>query len=238
MLCDLGGRRKRRSTGYTDEVPDESATEPRRRSLRAQQVAQTRAALIEAGRHLFGQHGFAATSVDDLAREARVTTGALYHHFPTKTGLFETVFEQVHTDLMAASARAAVGAPDEIEALARGFEAFLDAVLEPDVQRIIITDGPAVLGLARFTELDERYAFTAIVEAFQAAAGRIHVADPEMLARLLLGTLTRAGMLIASSPQPARTRDAAVKTIRALLAGLSTTAGTHSEPARIGVEED
>ena len=62
-------------------------------SLRAEQVAQTRSALIGAGRRLFGEQGFAATSVDDLARAARVTTGALYHHFPTKTALFETVFE-------------------------------------------------------------------------------------------------------------------------------------------------
>ncbi|MBL7494313.1 TetR/AcrR family transcriptional regulator [Frankia sp. AgB1.9] len=206
------------------QVPTEPEPERRPRSLRAQQVAQTRAALVAAGRELFGERGFAATSVDDLARAAGVTTGALYHHFPTKTGLFETVFEQVHVDLLAASSRAAVEAPDEIESLARGFEAFLDAVLRPDVARIVITDAPAVLGLARFTELDERYAYTAIVDALRgaAAAGRIRVADPETLARLLLGALTRAGMLIASSPHPTQTRDAAAATIRALLAGLAT----------------
>ncbi len=61
-------------------------------SLRAEQVAQTRAALVAAGRRLFGENGFRGTSVEDLAREARVTTGALYHHFPTKTALFEAVF--------------------------------------------------------------------------------------------------------------------------------------------------
>ena len=72
-----------------------------RPSLRAEQVAQTRGALVRAGRRLFGDNGFKATSVDDLAREARVTTGALYHHFPTKSDLFEAVFEQAHTDLMA-----------------------------------------------------------------------------------------------------------------------------------------
>jgi AcrR family transcriptional regulator len=165
--------------------------------------------------------------VEDLAREARVTTGALYHHFPTKTALFETVFEAVHVDLLTASARAADGAPDEIEFLARGFEAFLDAVLQPDVQRIVITDAPAVLGLARFTELDERYAFGAIVGALQAAvaAGTMHADDPETLARLLLGALTRGGMLIANSPEPTRTRDGVGQAIRALLAGLSTADG-------------
>ena len=94
-------------TGYTGEVPPANSpagspsgsAEPPS-SLRAEQVAQTRAALVAAGRRLFGRQGFAATSVDDLAREARVTTGALYHHFPNKTKLFEAVFEQAHTELM------------------------------------------------------------------------------------------------------------------------------------------
>lgn len=192
-------------------------------SLRAEQVAQTRAALVTAARRLFGEHGFAATSVDDVAREARVTTGALYHHFPTKTALFETVFQAVHTDLMAASASAAAGGGEVMEAMGRGFDAFLDAVLLPDVQRIVITDGPSVLGLARFTELDERDAFGAIVAALRAAteAGTIRVEDPETIARLLLGAVTRAGMLIASSPQPQRTRDSASAAIRAVLSGFA-----------------
>ena len=192
-------------------------------SLRAEQVAQTRAALIAAGRRLFGEQGFAATSVDDLARAARVTTGALYHHFPTKTALFETVFEAIHGELMAASASAARGASDEVDALARGFDAFLDAVLEPDVQRILVTDAPAVLGLARFTELDERYAVSAIVAALRAAddAGRLHADDPETIARLLLGALVRGSMLIAGSADPAATRESVGRAVRALLAGFA-----------------
>lgn len=194
-----------------------------RPSLRAEQVKQTRAALLAAGRRLFGRDGFAATSVDDLAREARVTTGALYHHFPTKTALFEAVFEGVHAEMLQASGQAAAGASGELEALSRGFEAFLDAVLEPDVQQIMVTDGPAVLGLARFTELDERYAFADIVAAFQAAtaAGRLSVEDPETIARLLLGALVRGGILIANSAQPGQTRDAVGRAIRAMLSGLA-----------------
>jgi len=194
-------------------------------SLRAEQVAQTRAALIAAGRHLFGRDGFADTSVEDLAREARVTIGALYHHFPTKAALFETVFEAVHAELLTASAVAAQGASDEIELLTLGTEAFLDAVLRPDIQRIIIIDAPAVLGLVRFTELDERYAFAAISAALEAAAasGKLRARDPATLARLLLGAATRGAMLIAGSPEPAQTRHAVATTFRDLLAGLAVT---------------
>jgi AcrR family transcriptional regulator len=192
-------------------------------SLRAQHVQETRAALVAAGRLLFGRDGYAATSVDDLAAEAGVTIGALYHHFPTKTALFETVFEQLHMELLDAGARAAAKGRDPIDQLARAFEAFLDAVLEPDVQRIAITDATAVLGLERYTELDERYAFGAIVAALGAArsAGALRVRDPETVARLLLGALTRGGMLIANSPDPKRTRNAVARSLRELLAGLS-----------------
>jgi AcrR family transcriptional regulator len=188
-------------------------------SLRAEQVAQTRAALIDAGRRLFGADGFRATSVEDLAREARVTTGALYHHFPTKTALFEAVFMQAHTELMTASTDAAQGAADDVVELARGFGAFLDGVLQPDVQRILILDAPGVLGLARFTELDERYAHAVIVHTLEAAAatGSIRVDDPETMTRLLLGALTRGAMLIANSSDPVATRHAVAKSMRALL---------------------
>lgn len=192
-------------------------------SLRAEQVAQTRAALIAAGRRLFGERGFRGTSVEDLAREARLTTGALYHHFPTKTALFEAVFVQTHTDLTSASAKAAKDAPEDRDALTRGIEAFLDGILEPDVQRILILDGPAVLGPARFTELDEKYACAVIVHALKSAAdaGTMRVEDPDTATRLLLGALTRGAMLIANADDPVQTRHAVADSMRTLLNGFT-----------------
>ncbi len=210
---------------YTGGVPGTSSDQPP--SLRAEQVAQTRAALVAAGRRLFGRQGFAGTSVEDVAREARVTTGALYHHFSTKTLLFEAVFEQAHAELMAASAHEAEQAEpaDGVAgSLARGFDAFLDAVLRADVQQIIVVDGPAVLGLIRFTELDERDAFPVIAAALEVAtaSGELKVEDPETLARLLLGALTRGAMLIASSPEPATTREAVANVMYAWMNSFST----------------
>lgn len=205
-------------------MPDPSSAD--RPSLRAEQVAQTYAALIAAGRRLFGRDGYAATSVEDLAREARVTTGALYHHFATKGVLFEAVFEAAHQEMLAASEQAAAGASAPLEFLARGFESFLDAVLQPDVQQILIVDGPAVLGPVRFTELDERYSVAAIVAALRAAVSRgdLRVEDPETVARLLLGAVTRGAMLIAGSAEPEQTRDAVARSMRALFAGLAAPA--------------
>lgn len=190
-------------------------------SLRAEHVAQTRAALVEAGRRLFGERGFAGTSVEDLAREARVTTGALYHHFGAKRLLFEAVFEQAHAEMLETSARHAGEANNEIEFLARGFAASLDVAGRPDMQRILIVDGPAVLGLARFTELDERGVFDVIVAILRGAVagGRLGIDDPETVTRLLLGALTRGAMLIASAPNPAVTRQAVADAMRGLIAG-------------------
>ncbi len=209
---------------YTEGMADNPVPESRADapgSLRAEQVAQTRAALVAAGRLLFGTKGFAATSVEDIARAARVTTGALYHHFPTKAAVFEAVFEQVHTEMLAASAEAYDAADGALEKMAAGFGVFLDWVLEPPVQRILVTDGPAVLGLARFVELDERYALEPAVAALEAAnaAGLVRVEDPATLIRLLFGAMTRAGLLIASSPDPRATRDAVGATFRQMMSG-------------------
>ncbi|HYK68706.1 MAG TPA: TetR/AcrR family transcriptional regulator [Streptosporangiaceae bacterium] len=192
-------------------------------SLRSEQVAQTRAALVSAGRRLFGASGFGATSVEDIAREARVTTGALYHHFPTKAAVFEAVFEQLHAELLTASMAAGVDGGDIVDLLIAGFGVFLDKVQEPEVQRILLTDAPAVLGLQRFIELDERYAFPATVAALTAAneAGALRIDDPPTLARLLLGALTRAGLLVAGSAEPAATRDAVAVMLRAVLIGFA-----------------
>jgi AcrR family transcriptional regulator len=209
--------------GYTEEVPEARAESGERPSLRAEQVAQTRTALLSAGRRLFGERGFAATSVEDVAHEARVTTGALYHHFPTKTVLFESVFEEIHAELLNDSASAALSAEVGVEQLLRGSEVFLDAVLRPDVARILVIDAPSVLGLARFTELDERYAVAATTFVIQAAvdAGALEVDDPETLARLWMGVLTRGGMLIAGSDDPVKTRDEVARTMSGMLAGLA-----------------
>jgi AcrR family transcriptional regulator len=203
-------------------VPEPERAPRARPSLRTEQVAQTRAALIAAGRRLFGDRGFAATSVEDLAQEARVTSGALYHHFPTKTALFESVFERLHEELLNESASAALSEQIGVEQLLRGSEAFLDAVLRPDVARILLVDAPAVLGLTRFTELDERYAVAAAVLMIEAAveAGTLAVEHPDTMARLWMGVLTRGGLLIAGSSDPATIRAEIARAMRALLSGL------------------
>ncbi len=192
-------------------------------TLRKQHVSQTRAALLVAGRMLFGSKGFAGASVEDLANEAGVTTGALYHHFENKTELFAAVFEQVHLEVLARNGEAAARAKNEVGSLVLAFSDFLDAVLDAEVRQIMITDAPSVLGLQRFTELDERYAFVAVVDTLKraAASGELAVRNPEALAHLLLGALVRGAVLIANSTTPTKTSKAVSATINDLLVGLA-----------------
>lgn len=119
----------------------------------------------------------------------------------------------------AAATKAGLG---EVESLVAAFGDFLDAILDPEVCRILITDGPSVLGLERFTELDERFAFAAVVASLERAnaSGVLAVDAPEALAHLLLGALVRRAMLIATSISPRPTRNVVSATIRDLLLGL------------------
>ena len=133
------------------------------------------------------------------------------------------MFEQLHLEVLARNSAVAAKAKGEVDALVRAFDDFLTAVLEPDVRRIMIEDAPSVLGLQRFTEMDERYAFSAIVDVLNRAnaGGELNVAQPEALAHLLLGALVRGGMLIANSSAPRKTRDSVSATLRDLLQGLA-----------------
>lgn len=193
-----------------------------RQSRRQQQTDATRDALGAAARARFAAHGFAGTSIDDIAHDAGVTKGAVYHHFASKDQLFDRVFEEMEVGLAARGAAAARGGTDPLDALARGFESFLDAALEPDVRRIVLIDGPAVLGAERYQELDEKYAYAGVVAAIKRAVrlDLLGPVDPDALARLLLGACASAGALVARADDPIAARDRTAETLRQLIRGL------------------
>ena len=172
----------------------------------AQRTESTRAALVAAGRRLFGRDGFAATSIEDLTAEAGVTRGALYHHFETKEALFEAVFESVEVELLARAAKASSGGKDPWARLKVGCRAFLQSASDPEVQRIISVDAPSVLGWEKWRSIEERYGLGAIRASLQAAAadGYLPRRDIETLAHILFGALIEATMVLASRSRPAK----------------------------------
>jgi AcrR family transcriptional regulator len=190
----------------------------------AQDAAATRAELIAAARRLFTAPGFAAATLDDVARRAGVTRGALYHHFADKESLFAAVFEDIQAELATRSVRAAARATSRVDGLVRGCLAFLDACLEPDVVRIMLADAPAVLGWDAWREIDLRYTLGLTIVAVRAAmdSGEMVRASPEAVADVIAGALTQAGMVIGSSDHPAAERRRFAVVVRHLVSCLVT----------------
>jgi AcrR family transcriptional regulator len=192
------------------------------KSLKAEHAEATRAALVSSARSLFAQRGYAAVSIEEIVRRARVTRGALYHHFEDKANLFSAVFESVQQDLAARLMKAASSQPDMAKHLEIGCHAFLDACTEPDVQRIVLLDGPAVLGWEAWHESDVNFGLELLQRSIEAAidGGAVARQPVEPLSHLLLGALNGSGLEIARSSDPARARREMQKALDRLLAGL------------------
>ncbi|HEX2086534.1 MAG TPA: TetR/AcrR family transcriptional regulator [Solirubrobacteraceae bacterium] len=172
--------------------------QPRART-KAEQGEATRARLVRVARRLFASKGYGATSIGDITSGARVTRGALYHHFPDKAALFEAVFLQIEEEL-GPKIGAAVAAEKRPERrLEAGLNAFLDACLDAEFQRIVMLDAPSVLGWERWHEIDAAYGLGMTQIALQSAMedGYLRRQDPEPLAHLILGALNEAGLAIA-----------------------------------------
>jgi AcrR family transcriptional regulator len=182
----------------------------------------TRARLIATARRLFAEKGFAGTSTEEILSEASVSRGALYHHFPSKTDLFQATFEAVEDDLTAQVMTAAATTSDPKRMLERGFDAFLDECRNPEVQRIVMIDGATVLGWDTWHALDERYGFGAIkaVLALAAEQGTIPTSSVDPMAHLLLGAVMQAGMVVARADDPEGAKRAMTKTFARIIAAL------------------
>ena len=190
----------------------------------AERAESTRNALVEAARQLFVQRGYHATSTEDIVGLADVgTRGALYHHFADKRALFVAVFEAVEEDLVAAAAAAMTGDAPPLETLRQGLLGFLDASLNPEVQRILLIDGPAVLGWRDWRAIEGRYGLGGIRAMLEMAIADGSLPDQplEVLAHLLLATADEAALYIANAEDPTAARNDAVASMDRLLSGLS-----------------
>ena len=191
-------------------------------SRREEQTEGTRAALLAAARELFSERGYAAVGTEEIVQRARVTRGALYHHFADKKDLFRGVHEQMEGELTAAIATELAEADDPLFALATGVRSFLDACMDPRLARIVLLEAPSVLGWAEWREIDERYGLGLVMAGLQGAmdAGALREQPVKPLAHLMLGALGEAAMVIANSDDPQRAREEVEPSLLALLDGL------------------
>ena len=201
------------------------------RTRREEQSEATRRDLLRVARGLFAERGYVGTSIDEIARQARVTHGAIYHHFGGKQALFRAVCEDLQREL-AERLRAAARAEGRRELhLERGCEAFLDSCMEPDFQRIVLLDAPAVLGWEAWHEMDARYGLGLLRDALESAidAGYFRPQPVDPLAHLILGALTEAGHVIARADDAGAARAEMGATLAALLYGLKRRVARASE---------
>ena len=173
---------------------------------RAAYSASTKRALVDVAEQLFTEHGYATTSLDSIVAGAEVTKGALYHHFSGKQALFEAVFERVEQDSAKFIQNALRGHKDPWDKSLAGLRAFLEVVREPRYRRIVISEGPAVLGYERFREREERSTFANVLDIVRSviAAGTWEL-DPEMqhtFARIFFGAMSSAGESVAVADDP------------------------------------
>lgn len=124
--------------------------------------ASTKRALVDVAEDLFTSNGYASASLDAIVSGARVTKGALYHHFSGKQALFEAVFDRVEQKASATIRQALKGHVDPWDKAQAGLRAFIDVVREPEYRRIVIQEGPSVLGYERFREQEERSTFATV----------------------------------------------------------------------------
>ena len=192
------------------------------KSRKLEQSQATRAALIKTARKLFARLGYAATDIETVARRTRVTRGALYHHFKDKQDLFSAVFDLEEQKLAQTAAEAALTQSNAWDAMLAGCNAFLDACLDPAVQRIVLIDALAVLGWERWREIDTQYNLRLVTGALQAAMdqGIIAPGPIDSLAHLLIGAITEGAIYIAhADDQPAARREVGENVVQ-LLSGL------------------
>ena len=195
-------------------------------SRQAARSEATRAKLIAAGRELFAKHGYAGVGTEEIVRRARVTRGALYHHFADKRDLFRAVHESLEVEGVEGIAAALAAAPsdDPIEAMKVAVRAFLDGALDPGRSRITLIDAPSVLGWAEWREIDARYGLGLASAALEAAmaAGRIPRRPVERLAGIFVAALGEAGIMVATAADRDAVRADVEDAIVALIDGLAS----------------
>ncbi|EXS36754.1 TetR/AcrR family transcriptional regulator [Acinetobacter sp. 826659] len=172
-------------------------------SVREQKMAETRKKLIEVARRAFAEYGYADTSMDKLTAEAGLTRGALYHHFGDKRGLFAAVVDQIDSQ-MAEYAQQHLEQPDDLwEGLLLEGQTYIQNALNPEFQRIVLRDGPAVLGdPAHWPSQNRCLQSTRRCVEQLLATDRIKIVDPEAAAVLLNGAAMNAALWVASSEYP------------------------------------
>lgn len=194
------------------------------RRTQADRTAATRAALVGAGRELFGTTGYAGVGTEAITRLAGVSRGALYHHFTDKAELFAVVLDDVESTISARLAEAVLGAGESafVPSMMTALGTWFDACAEPAVQRIVLVDGPSVLGWARWREVTQAHSLGLIELVLEQAmaSGELVRRPVRPLAHLVIAMADEAALYVVGADDADAARAEMLDLVRPLLSSL------------------
>lgn len=195
-----------------------------KRRTQEERSAATREALIAAARKLWGLRGYAEVGTPEIATEAGVTRGAMYHQFTDKAALFRDVVEAVELDVMTrmGTVVATSGATTPADLIRAAVDAWLEVSGDPEVRQLILLDAPAVLGWAAFRDVAQRYSLGMTEQLISEAikAGELPQLPVRPLATVLIGALDEAAMAIATADDQERARQEVGQVLHRIIDGL------------------
>ncbi|HVB91105.1 MAG TPA: TetR/AcrR family transcriptional regulator [Acidimicrobiales bacterium] len=192
------------------------------RTRREEYAEATYEALLDSAAACFFESGFTGTSLDHVAQRARVTKGAIYHHFSSKRELFRAVLERQQVISARIVTEAGEQAPTAWGGMVAAFDAFLETISRPLYQRLCWVEGPAALGFEDWWDCGERYEIEVIRRLLDrlVEAGDLGVQDLDMLADVLFGAVTAGILGMARAEDPARERERFRAVMLEVMAGL------------------
>lgn len=189
-------------------------------ATRSEKVEETKTRLVAAARQAFATQGYAAASMDDLTAEAGLTRGALYHNFGDKKGLLQAVIDQIDAEMLVRMRTAGEGLPPWDAFVAEGV-AYIEMSLEPEIQRIMLLDGPAVLGdPSRWPNQTACLRTTTRMIQALIEDGIVKPMNAEAAAHLVNGAALNAALWVAAADEPERVFASAIDAFRHLVGGL------------------
>jgi AcrR family transcriptional regulator len=198
----------------------------------AERSAATTKAILKAAHSLFARHGYAEVSIELIAQKAGYAKGAFYHHFSSKREVFEQVLDGVQAQLAVVVEQRAQRAPPAPlpRALARSILDYLEGAIDPKVRRILLIDGPVVLGWKRWREIDDKY-FAEVVRAGVLSLMPVQASEAAIASatRLMLGAIMEAALSSGMAADPAALAREHCATFELLLVGLQA---EHTASAR------
>lgn len=188
---------------------------------RSEMIVETRAKLMAAGRKAFAEVGYAEASMDHFTSDVGLTRGALYHHFGDKRGLFEAVVAEIDSEMTARLKARAAKATNAWESFVEEGIGYIEMALEPEIQRIMLRDGPAVLGDPSSWP-SANGCITAMRQSLEGLreSGVIADVDGEATARMITGASCYAAQWIANAEDPVAISRRATAAYRRLVEGL------------------